>query len=618
MTVRTKATPAAKLLEKTPLPVQQQLPSWFDEFISTYTAGTAHCFILSGDIWGTTVQSIPYRRFLQRVLETNRDIVAYYNRAKGITFATESMRQTAETLLDPATTQSTQADPITAAISGSGVGVQQGGGDVFRSARRPLDALALLEQLLLSPRARKRIAVILDFADTLCPAKEKAAMSGDELLLLVTLLSWGQDEDLAGRENPVFLLARDAGELHDDLRYAGSGYKLIEVPPPSRDDRTTYLNWYLQQRTDKGKAITLSDMTITELANLTSGLNLRHLEDILLLAAKSGGVTRALVKSRKDSIIAAEYSSEAEMLDPLPGGFESVGGMNKLIEWARTDVIAPLRAGERDVPKGVLLVGPPGTGKTWFVRALAAEIGFNAVALRAENILNDRVGQSERRLKRFFEFARSLSPTLVFFDELDQSDMSQRGNNSGNPVASNLFNQMLQFMSNESMRGEVLVVFATNRPDLIDPALLRFGRMDAIIPVLLPDENARRGIILAQARGQGIASVSDAALTILASQTNDYSAADLAAVVDKAKKLARRAARSEVGQEEVELALRLIRPATPQIARRYTLMAVQACNDAERLEPPYDAYLSDRDRLQAQIEEIAVPTTFGLRDERSW
>lgn len=441
-------------------------------------------------------------------------------------------------------------------------------------------------------------------------------MSADDRRLLVTLLSWGQDEELAHCDNPVFLLCRESGELHADLRASSSSYKLIEVPLPTREERLTYLRWYLQKRQETGQPINLADLPVSELANLTAGLNLRHLEDVLLLGAKSG-VTRDLVKGRKREIITTEYSGEAEMIDPLPGGFRALGGMDRLITWARTEIIGPLAQGRRDVPKGVLLVGPPGTGKSWFVSALTAEIGFNCVALRAENILGGVVGESERKLKRFLTFARALAPVLIFVDEIDQSDLSRRGNGSGNPVAANLFNQMLQFLSEESLRGDILVFFASNRPDLIDPALLRFGRMDAIIPVLLPDEAGREGILFAQARRQDIVLTEDAVASLVSAIRN-YSAADLAAVVGKARKLAFRAGYGEVRLAEAQTALRLIRPATPEIAERYTLLAVQACNDAEHLPPPYDELLSNRSRLQDQLNAQEQETRTPARGERRW
>ena len=595
------------------------LPPWFEAFITAFTSGVAHGFLICGDVSGFTVQSIPQRRFLQRMLASGkRDVVAYYNRATGITFILESMRQKAEQLLGGSAAASAPENPIAAALASSNLGVQPSG-DVFRSARSPTAALSLLERLLRAPRGAGRVAVIIDYLDLLCPPTDKGAMSPDDRLALATLLSWGQDEDLSDQNNPIFLIARSVGEIHPDLRSSGSGYRLLEIPLPTREERLEYLQWYLKRRAKDQKTIRLLDLSEVELANLTAGLNLRNLEDVLLLGARKG-VSRALVKERKDGIIAAEYSDVAAMLDPLAGGFSSLGGMDKLKGWARRSIIARLAQGRRDVPKNVLLVGPPGTGKTMFVQALGAEIGFNSVMLKAENILGGIVGESERKLKTFLDFVRSLAPVLVFFDELDQSDMARRGTFSGNPVASNLFSQLLQFMSNELLRGQVLMFFASNRPDLIDPAMLRLGRMDAIIPVLLPDEAARGGIITAQAALQEVTMAREV-VAELAARTRDYSAADLAALVFKARDLAGREERRSVLIADVTAALGFIRPNTPQTAERYTLKAIQVCNDAELLPPPYDELLANREQLEARLAELSPLDQLAApsrRGERSW
>lgn len=171
-------------------------------------------------------------------------------------------------------------------------------------------------------------------------------------------------------------------------------------------------------------------------------------------------------------------------------------------------------------------------------------------------------------------------------------------------------------MSDETLRGKVIIFFASNRPDLIDPALLRLGRMDAIIPVLLPDADGRRGIILAQARSQSVVAT-DEAIAVMVEQSKDYSAADLAAVVTKARKLAMRDQRPQITRVDAEGALRYMRPQSPQLAERYTLLAVQACNDTELLPPPYDTLLSDREVLQARLDGMPVPQSTE-RGERKW
>jgi transitional endoplasmic reticulum ATPase len=610
------------------------VPGWFEDYKATYLAGAAHGFILAGDIYGLTPGGVSQRGYLEAALAEKREIVVRYDRARGFRFVLDSMRAKAGTLV--AAQQSGQLsndgkamlDEITAFFGSQGMDTNFGGGDdPFGGLPQPVDALRLLEVLIRAPKARGKVAVLLDGAELLCPhSGDKSIMSREDREILGMLMGWGQDTALGKCNNPIFLLVAKLPELHADLRSSGSGYKVITVPLPTREDRWTYLAGYLHKRAERNKPIALLDLSLDELANLTAGLNLRHLEDILLLAYRSGGVSRQLVKARKDAIITSEFSEVAEMIEPLPTGFAGLGGMDHLVQWARTDLIGPLARGGEDAPKGVLLVGPPGTGKTFFVRALAFETGFNAVMLRAENILSKYVGESEAKLKQFFAFARALTPVLVFFDELDQSDLSQRGNASGNPVASNLFNQMLQFMSDESLRGKMVMIFASNRPDLIDPALLRFGRMDAIIPVLLPDEPARAEIARVQARSQRM-EIADGAVSLLAARSVNYSAADIAAVISKAKKLARRADHARIEVQDIEAALGYIRPATPQIARKYTLLAIEACNDTELLPPEYAAELADRARLKGKIRAAAqeaegmAPMTSADREdreERSW
>ena len=224
-----------------------------------------------------------------------------------------------------------------------------------------------------------------------------------------------------------------------------------------------------------------------------------------------------------------------------------------------------------------------------------------------QNILGGIVGTSERNLARALSVVKSLSPCLVFMDELDQSDVSARGNSSGNPVAKNLFSQLLQFLGDPGNRGKVVFFGASNRPDLMDDALLRFGRIDAIIPVLLPEEPEREAIAQATARSLGVNLVPNAAYQI-ASNSDKYSAADVAQVVIKARKIAAREGRDWIGELDAANALRALRPATPAKADYFTMLAVQACNDTELLPPRYAALLDDRGKLQESIQAVCAAT----------
>ena len=524
-----------------------------------------------------------------------RDIVAIYNRSSGIRFPMPTMEQKAKDLLGLDKPTQAPANPAFAALAAV---TGQQSVPAFDWPKAPAAALTLLEKLMLTD---SRVTVILEYAETLLPAAELPMMSPDDRNLLVTLLRWGTDPTLNAAGNFAFLLVQNLTDLHPALRAGSSGYYAIEVPLPDREARKNFIEWYLETQPLP------SNLGTDEFANITAGLSLIHIENILLKAALAGTLTRELVRAEKTALIAQEYAGLLEMMDPT-NGFEIVGGMAQLKAWAQAEIIQPVRENRlRDMPQGVIFVGPPGTGKTFFVKALGKEIGFNAVALNMQNILGGIVGTSERNLARALSVVKSLSPVLVFMDELDQSDVSARGNSSGNPVAKNLFSQLLQFLGDPNNRGKVVFFGASNRPDLMDDALLRFGRIDAIIPVLLPEEPEREAIAQATARSLGVDLVPNAAYQI-ASNSDKYSAADVAQVVIKARKIAAREGRDWISELDAANALRALRPATPAKADYFTMLAVQACNDTELLPPRYAALLDDRGKLQESIQAVCAAT----------
>jgi transitional endoplasmic reticulum ATPase len=606
-------------------------PTWYREFRKLFRAGAGHCFIISGDIHGVTSIGASQLRFMQSILHTDsRDVIAYYHRAVGITFPLESMRTRALEILGPDWTLPPSDDHLLAALDASGiVSGAASQGDVFQSARNPREALAVLEHLLREDTARGRVAVIIDGADLICPATNKAVMRDDQLSLLATLLYWGNDSRLGKQNNPLFLLTPRLSDLHPDLRTSDSGYKVIEQSLPDEQTRLAYIRWYLEEHR-RNDPIHLVDLSKEDFARNTAGLDLRQVEDILLLGAthsdehqerqETVGVTRLLVKLRKDAIIRQQYSNAIVMLEPLPEGFAGLGGMEQLISFTQTEVIAPLREGRRqDVPKGILLVGPPGNGKTRYVEAAAKELGYNALSLHMANILGGIVGTSERNLQELFDVATNLAPTFLFIDEIDQTLVAQRGNTSGSPVASNLFGALLQFMGNESLRGSVIVVGATNHPEHIDAALLRPGRFDVIFPVLCPDEDARRSMIAVQARLQATTIAPDA-LSLIAEQTDHYSAADLEAVVKEARLLARWDGRAGISLQDAESALENIRPVTVALVQAFTRRAVEACNNLRFLPPSLAAQERERRRVaagrRAEVEQES-DTIISLSEARA-
>ena len=176
------------------------------------------------------------------------------------------------------------------------------------------------------------------------------------------------------------------------------------------------------------------------------------------------------------------------------GGLEGVKeSLKEAVEWPIKQPEAFTRIGIKP-PSGILLYGPPGTGKTLLAKAVATESGVNFIAVKGPEILTMWVGESEKKIREIFRKAKQVSPAIIFFDEID-SLTPKRGMDIGSRAMENIVSQILVEMSGLEEMHNVVVIAATNRPDMIDPALLRPGRFDRVILVPAPDEKARLEIL---------------------------------------------------------------------------------------------------------------------------
>ena len=187
--------------------------------------------------------------------------------------------------------------------------------------------------------------------------------------------------------------------------------------------------------------------------------------------------------------------------------------------------------------KGVLFFGPPGTGKTLLAKAVATEVSANFISVKGPELLSMWYGESESNIRDIFDKARAAAPTVVFLDELDSIAKARGGSHGDAGGASDrVVNQLLTEMDGMNAKKNVFVIGATNRPDQIDPALLRPGRLDQLIYVPLPDEPARLSILQAQLRNTPLEPGLD--LNEIAKITNGFSGADLSYIVQRSAKFA--------------------------------------------------------------------------------
>jgi cell division protease FtsH len=203
------------------------------------------------------------------------------------------------------------------------------------------------------------------------------------------------------------------------------------------------------------------------------------------------------------------------------------------------------------IPKGVLLYGPPGTGKTLLARAVAGEAGVPFFSISGSDFVEMFVGVGASRVRDLFEQAKQNSPCIIFMDEIDAVGRHRgAGMGGGHDEREQTLNQLLVEMDGFEAKDNIIMIAATNRPDILDPALLRPGRFDRQITVDRPDRGGRRKILEVHTRGKPLARELD--LDALAGQTPGFTGADLANLVNEAALLAARTGKKEVTQLELE------------------------------------------------------------------
>ena len=203
------------------------------------------------------------------------------------------------------------------------------------------------------------------------------------------------------------------------------------------------------------------------------------------------------------------------------------------------------------IPKGVLLYGPPGTGKTLLARAVAGEAGVPFFSISGSDFVEMFVGVGASRVRDLFEQAKQNSPCIIFMDEIDAVGRHRgAGLGGGHDEREQTLNQLLVEMDGFEMKDNIILIAATNRPDILDPALLRPGRFDRQIVVDRPDRLGRKKILEVHTRGKPLAREID--VDALAGQTPGFTGADLSNLVNEAALLAARNGKREITQVELE------------------------------------------------------------------
>ncbi|HEX3425844.1 MAG TPA: ATP-dependent zinc metalloprotease FtsH [Acidimicrobiales bacterium] len=272
---------------------------------------------------------------------------------------------------------------------------------------------------------------------------------------------------------------------------------------------------------------------------------------IFILNAMQGGGGKVMQFGKAKARTVSKDQPKVTFAD-VAGADEAVAELEEIKEFLQSP--AKFQAMGAKVPKGVLLFGPPGTGKTLLARAVAGEAGVPFFSISGSDFVEMFVGVGASRVRDLFEQAKASAPAIIFMDEIDAVGRHRgAGLGGGHDEREQTLNQLLVEMDGFDVKGGVILIAATNRPDILDPALLRPGRFDRQIVVDRPDVTGRKAILEVHAKGKPL--VPDVSLDILAKRTPGFTGADLANLLNEAALLAARHDREQIGTRELENAI---------------------------------------------------------------
>ena len=383
--------------------------------------------------------------------------------------------------------------------------------------------------------------VLIDELDSLCPRRDSTRTDAEKRLV-AAFTSVLDDLNSSDFDKHVVVIGTTnrIDAIDPALRRSGRFDREVEVTIPSSTERAEILQKLLSKFSHN---LTFEDMQ--EIAEKCHG----YVGADLLAVCKEAGLNalKEGQQSGDDNVVITvsnlEYglkqvspSAMRELIVQVPKVFwKDIGGnmavkqkLKHTVEWPLKNPEAFARLGI-EPPRGVLLYGPPGCSKTLTAKALATESGLNFISIKGPELFSKYVGDSERAIRKIFSKARSAAPSIVFIDELDALAIERGG---GSTVADRVLTTLLTEMDGVENRNDVIVIAATNRPDMIDKAFLRPGRIDRILHVPLPDPTTRRDVFEINFRKMPIDKNVD--INMLVEQTESFSGAEICALCREA------------------------------------------------------------------------------------
>lgn len=575
--------------------IDTYIPEWANDVKEKYKSAVSNAFILTGNIGDYSCQnSSLYKYLIDFLKEGNMEDVSERKRTnKIIRPASETMRMDHIYFYDV----EAKGHQVYPQPKDSRDGTNIGWSEFIQKIKD----IRYIEDLSTGETRSERNAFIFIYPQFLIPSDEK--IYGDEQANVVSLHRELNSPKFINSANIVFIITESLQDIHS--MFTGSNCKttVVDIPLPDEKGRQQFINWYLEKMksdtafgNDYARAIDRWPIGVPELVNLTSGLQLTAIEDVLLTALlkerkKLNGnlpedyecMSHDLVMNRKKEVIQKQYGDVIEIFDTVGYSLNSFAGQDRLKKYFREVIIRSFHdtAISDIAPKGIIMMGPPGTGKTFFARCAAGDAGINFLEFKMSKILGKYVGESEKSMEKALSVFRALAPVGVFIDEVDQVFPSRSDGASESSVNANLFGMILAEMSKPENRGHILWLAATNYPNKVDEALKRPGRFDKKIPFFAPSEEERKAVFELHLNKMNIPITNRNIFNEVVKCTDGYTQAEIEGIVVKTLELVKRSTTEIDPMIALHEAKEFMMSSQNANIKYMEDIALMECNDAE-------------------------------------
>lgn len=399
--------------------------------------------------------------------------------------------------------------------------------------------------------------LFIDEIDSIAPNREKTQGEVEKRVVaqLLTLM-----DGVKGRGKVVVVAATNRPNTIDPaLRRAGRFDREIDIGVPDQAGRLEILRIHTKNMkiAEDVDLVSIAEDThgfvgsdLTSLCTEAGMLCIREKQDLIDFDADTipAEILGAMAVTNEHFKLAKEKANPSTLREvnvEIPNvSWDDIGGLEEVKAELTEMITYPVKYPEKyekfgmRPSKGVLFYGPPGCGKTLMAKAVASQCSSNFISVKGPELLTMWFGESEANVRDIFDKARGAAPCVLFFDELDSVGV-KRGSHQGDSGASDrVLNQLLTEMDGASSKQNLFFIGATNRPDIMDDALIRPGRLDQLIYIPLPDQGARKNIFAASLRKSPVAEDVKNCFDFLAQMSDRFTGADITEVCQKAQKMA--------------------------------------------------------------------------------